>query len=95
MIVTLPADPDLYERELLEALLTPLVEAETAIVDLREAPYVTSAVMSALVLLKRRRARDAAPVTLLCTSPFVRRILAAVEFDREFPVYDSDEAVAS
>jgi len=95
MIVKLPADPDLYEPELLEALLTPLVETETAAVDLREAPYVTSAVMSALVLLKRRRGRGAAPVTLICTSPFVKRILAAVEFDREFPIYDSTEAIAS
>lgn len=94
MIVRLPADPDLYEPELLEALLSPLVEAETAAVDLREAPYVTSAVMSALVLLKRRRGRAAAPVTLVCTSPFVRRILASVEFDREFPIHDSGDAVA-
>lgn len=95
MIVRLPADPDLYEPELLEALLAPLVEAETAAVDLRGAPYITSAVMSALVLLRRRRGREAAPVTLVCTSPFVRRILAAVEFDREFPIQDSEEAVAS
>lgn len=95
MIVTLPSDPDLYQPELLEALLAPLVEAETAAVDLREAPYITSAVMSALVLLKRRRGREAAPVALVCTSPFVKRILAAVEFDREFPVHDSEEAIAS
>jgi hypothetical protein len=51
--------------------------------------------MSALVLLKRRRGREAAPVALVCTSPFVKRILAAVEFDREFPVHDSEEAIAS
>lgn len=95
MIVRLPADPDLYEPAQLEALLAPLVDADAAVVDLRDAPYVTSAVLSSLVLLKRKRGRDAAPVTLICTSPFVKRILTAVEFDRAFPVYDSEEAVAS
>lgn len=98
MIVTLPSNPDLYEPALLESLFAPLIEAEQASVDLRQAPYITSAVLSALVVLKRKRARAASagksPVTLICTSAFVKRILAAVEFDREFPIEDAPGAVA-
>lgn len=92
MIVTLPADPDTYEPQSLHALLEPLVEAEPAVLDLRSASYVTSAVLSAIVLVQRRRKeRHRSTLTLVNTSAFIHRILHAVQFDELVDVRDTIE----
>jgi len=94
--ITLPSDPDLYEPSTLEALFAPLRAMDNAIIDFREAPYVTSAVLSALIVLHRKRSAAGLPtLRIICNSSFVRRILRAVEFDEIFPIVDSlDEAMA-
>lgn len=96
MTITLPSDPDLYEPATLEALFAPLGAMDNAIIDFREAPYVTSAVLSALISLHRERSASGLPaLRIICNSSFVRRILRAVEFDEMFPIVDSlDEAMA-
>jgi len=94
--ITLPSDPDLYEPQALQALFAPLRAMENAIIDFREAPYVTSAVLSALIVLHRKRTEAGLPtLRIICNSSFVRRILRAVEFDEIFPIVESlDDAIA-
>lgn len=96
MTITLPSDPDLYEPATLEALFAPLSAMDNAILDFREAPYVTSAVLTAVFTLHRERSAAGLPaLRVICNSSFVRRILRAVEFDEMFPIVDSlDEAMS-
>lgn len=92
MIVTLPADPDSYEPQCLQALLEPLVDADRAVLDLRSAQYVTSAVLSAIIQTHRRRKeRHCSTLTLINTSAFIHRILHAVQFDELFEVREALE----
>ena len=92
MTITLPSNPELYEPAALEALFAPLRAMDNAVIDLREAPYVTGAVLSALIVLHRKREAAALPtLRIVCDSSFVRRVVRSADFGKNFPIIESYE----
>ncbi len=92
MVISLTGEWDIYQAAELRERLQPAYEAFDVVLDLTAAKYVTSSLISALVLAHRYRIEHAmAPAKLAVRSAFVRRLLTVTGIDELFPIYEGVE----
>lgn len=69
---------DAYERQ--------AIKPESVVVDLREATYLDSSALGMLLLLRDHVGGDEPSVSMVNTSPDVRKILAIANFEKLFDI---------
>ncbi|MFN2449444.1 MAG: STAS domain-containing protein [Candidatus Baltobacteraceae bacterium] len=92
MVISLAGEWDIYQAPQLRERLQPAYAQAEVVLDLTSAKYVTSSLITALVLAhKHRVASGMVPASLAVRSAFVRRLLTLTGLDELFPIYDDVE----
>jgi anti-anti-sigma factor len=96
MIISLAGEWDIYRAAELRERLEPAYHEGSVVLDLSSAKYVTSCLISALVLMhKHRCAHGMAPARLAVRSAFVSRLFSMTGLSDLLPVYGSVEEALS
>ena len=96
MVISLAGEWDVYRAQELRERLEPAYTQREVVLDLTSAKYVTSSLISALVIAhKHRRERRLPPFALAVRSAFVKRLFAVTGIDAMLPIYDSIERAES
>ena len=97
MVISLAGEWDIYQAAELRERLNPAYSERNVVLDLTGAKYVTSSLISALVVAhKHRQLKGYKPAALAVRSAFVRRLLTVTGVDEMLPIYESvDEALES
>lgn len=92
MVISLAGEWDIYRVGELRDRLEPAYTQSDVVVDLTTAKYVSSALISALVLAHKQRATSGMrPASIAVRSAFVRRLLTVTGVDELYPIYESVE----
>lgn len=93
IVVELGGDLDFSRREELARRLSAAERVDIAVIDLREATYIDSSVLSSLMLLKKHMAErgSAAVIRIAGANESLRRIFHICGLDRIFELYDSPD----
>jgi anti-anti-sigma factor len=83
-VVSFSGELDIWKETDIEAKLASLDGTCAAVIDLSAVRYLDSAFVSALVRLRRRL--PGCPITLVATTPSVRRIFELTEMHRLFQI---------
>lgn len=95
MVISLAGEWDIYRVRELRDRLEPAYSQPEVVLDLTSAKYVTSSLISALVLAHKHRAAQGMPAAAIAVrSAFVRRLLTVTGVDELYPIYENvDEAL--
>jgi len=93
-VVHLKGEIDLHTCSVLRDTLRDLIEKEhyQIVINLAEVPYLDSAALGVLVDAVRRVREHEGSISLVSTTPFVRRAFEITRLVKIFQLYDSDEA---
>jgi anti-anti-sigma factor len=83
-VVSFSGELDIWKESDVEAKLTALDGSCAAVIDLSAVRYLDSAFLSALVRLRKRL--PTCPITLVASTPSVRRIFELTEMHRLFDI---------
>lgn len=82
--IDLEGEFDISDVERLTALLEPLVDAPTAVIDLSRTRYIDSSALSCLIRIAKRRNGRASRIVLADPQPHIRRVLEIANLDHVF-----------
>ena len=93
-LVRLKGEIDLHTCSLLRDALRELIEqgCYRIVINLAEVPYLDSAALGVLVDAVRRVREHEGGISLVQTTPFVRRAFEITRLVKIFQLYDDDEA---
>lgn len=93
-IVHLKGEIDLHTCSLLRDTLRELIEQKhyQIVINLAEVPYLDSAALGVLVDAVRRVREHEGGISLVSTTPFVRRAFEITRLVKIFQLYDDNEA---
>jgi anti-anti-sigma factor len=96
-IVHLKGEIDLHTCSLLRDTLRELIEQNfyQIVINLAEVPYLDSAALGVLVDAVRRAREHEGGISLVSTTPFVRRAFEITRLVKIFQLYDDNEAALS
>ena len=85
-VLTLTGQIDISNVRDLQQGLAEAPESEELVVDMSTVDFLDSTALAALVRYRNAMATNGTAVTLVITSPLVRRIFDITNFDREFTI---------
>lgn len=92
MVISLAGEWDIYQAAELRKRLEPAYTERDVVLDLTSAKYITSSLISALLLAHKHRVEtQKPPAALAVRSAFVRRLLTLTGLEGVYPIYSSVE----